>query len=248
MAEGFFARIGNLWSGFMSLWIKDRENENPEAVFEAAINQRVKQYGTLKEQVSNILYLRNKLAIDHEKKEAELREVMAQIPVAVDAGEDEVALVLLERKNALQAEIASIDAELATISEEAEAAKATLLSFRSEIDKLKKEKEVLLARKETAEARIQIQDQLSSLSPEADIKALENVREHIGQLQAQAEIGQELDDTSLESKLASIRQRTGNIQAQSELAALKAARLQRAEAEEQNSGDRTAEATPEKSI
>ena len=248
MAEGFFARIGNLWSGFLSLWIKDRETENPEAVFESAINQRVKQYQELKAQVSNILYLRNKLSADHEKKEKALKEVMAQIPVAVDSGEDEVALVLLERKNALQSELTSIKSELGTISEEAETAKATLVSFRADIDKLKKELEVLLARKETAEARIKIQDRLSNLSPDADIKALENVREHIGQLQAQADIGQEIDDNSLDSRLDAIRKRTGNAQAQSELAALKAARLQREEAQEQTAGERAAETTPEKSI
>ena len=36
---GFFQRISNLWRGFLSLWISNIEQENPEAVYEAAINE-----------------------------------------------------------------------------------------------------------------------------------------------------------------------------------------------------------------
>ena len=35
---GFFARMGNLWKGFLSLWISDIEKENPEIAYENSIN------------------------------------------------------------------------------------------------------------------------------------------------------------------------------------------------------------------
>ena len=38
---GIFERLGNVWRGFLSLWISDIESRNPEAVYEAAIGERV---------------------------------------------------------------------------------------------------------------------------------------------------------------------------------------------------------------
>ena len=33
---GFFDRLANIWKGFISLWISDVENKNPDAVYESA--------------------------------------------------------------------------------------------------------------------------------------------------------------------------------------------------------------------
>ena len=39
---GFFDRLANVWRGFLSLWVSDIESRNPEAVYEAAIDERVR--------------------------------------------------------------------------------------------------------------------------------------------------------------------------------------------------------------
>ena len=36
---GFFDRLANVWRGFLSLWVSDIESRNPEAVYEAAIDE-----------------------------------------------------------------------------------------------------------------------------------------------------------------------------------------------------------------
>jgi phage shock protein A len=221
---GFFDRLANLWSGFWSLWIGGAERRNPEAIYLSAINGRVRQYSQLKKAVSNIIYLRNKLSAELDAKQKELREINTQIPVAVDEGEDEVALHLIERKDALTADVAGIQQELAKTSAEAEDAKQSLLAFQSEIEKLRKEKESMLAKQQNAQARIKIQETLSGLSTDADIKALDNVREHIGKLQAQADMGSELGDSSLDSKLRRIKAKASTSAARAQLDAIKRAR------------------------
>ena len=95
---GVFDRISNIWKGFISLWISEVEQSNPEAVYEAAIEERVKKHRELKKAVSGIVYLRNKLSAELEQAEKQLVEVEAQIPIAVDEGEDDVALVLLQKR------------------------------------------------------------------------------------------------------------------------------------------------------
>ena len=56
---------------------------------------------------------------------------------------------------------------------------------------------------------------------DADTQALENVREAIHKKEAQADIGKELQDSSIDSKLAKIKAKTGSARARQRLAALK---------------------------
>lgn len=218
---GFFDRLANVWKGFLSLWVSDIESRNPEAVYEAAIDERVHKHRDLKKAVSGIVYLRNKLSNELETKERELKEVMAQLPVAIADGEDEVALVLIQKKDELTGQIEALSAELKKVSDQAEEAKSGLLAFQSEIEKLKREKEQMLAQKANAEARIQIQDTLDGLSTDADVKALDNVREHISKLQAEADIGSEIQGDSLDAKLAKIKEKAANSSARSQLEEMK---------------------------
>ncbi len=225
MAEGgFFARLGNLWGGFISLFVGNLEKENPEAVYEAAINARKKQYAELKKAVSGIIVLRNKLSSELDEKKKAAADIDAQIATAVEADEDDVALVLLQRKDTLTARVAEIEAELDRARDEAETAKSSIITFQAEIEKLEREKVQMLAKKENAQARIQIQESLDGLSMQADIKALDNVRDHIDRLHAEADVNQEIGDVSLDKKLAKIKAASGTASARSQLESLKKAR------------------------
>ncbi len=218
---GFFDRLGQVWKGFLSLWISDLENRNPEAVYEAAIDERVKKHRELKKAVSGIVYLRNKLQNELETKERELAEVNLQIPVAVEEGEDEAALVLLQKKGELETALAELAVELEKVSGQAEEAKSGLIAFQGEIEKLKREKTEMIAKKANAEARISIQETLDGLSTDADIKALENVRETINKKAAEADVAGEIKGESLDDKLKKIKAKTANASAKAQLAELK---------------------------
>ena len=225
---GFFDRIANLWNGFWSSLLGSAEKSNPELIYEAAIQERLNKHRELKKAVSGIVYLRNKLEAEREQKTKELAEVNAQLPVAVESGDDEVALVLIEKKNELEKALSDLAGELAKVSTQAEEAKDGLLAFQGEIEKLKRERDEMLAKKATAEARIKIQESLDGMSTDADIKALENVREHIQKLAAQADVGQEMKDGSLDARLKAVKAKTGNAAAKSQLEELK--KLQAAKA------------------
>lgn len=218
---GFFDRLTQVWKGFLSLWVSDLENRNPEAVYEAAIDERVKKHRELKKAVSGIVYLRNKLQNELDAKQRELAEVNLQIPVAVEEGEDEAALVLLQKKDELESQIGDLTAELEKVSGQAEEAKSGLIQFQAEIEKLKREKTEMIAKKANAEARISIQETLDGLSTDADIKALENVRETINKKAAEADVAGEIKGESLDDKLKKIKAKTANASAKAQLAELK---------------------------
>lgn len=240
MAEGgFFDRLSNLINGFFSLFIGNAEKRNPEAVYEAAIEERIKKHRDIKKAVSGIVYLRNKLTDELAGKEKELRDVNAQIPVAVESGDDDVALVLLQKKNELEKQIADLNTELEKVSKQADEAKEGLVAFAAEIDKLKRERDAMLAKKATAEARIKIQESLDGLSTDADLKALETVREHINKLGAEADVGSELKNDSLDARLKKIKEKAGDATARSQLDELKKQMAARSAAAEGASAKKT---------
>ncbi len=72
---------------------------------------------------------------------------------------------------------------------------------------------------------MRIQDQLEGLSLDAEVKALDTVREHIKNTIAQANLGDELSSSSLDARLAArSKTQTGDVQAKQQLADLKAKR------------------------
>ena len=213
----FFSRLANLWKGFLSLFIEGIEVANPEIVYESAINARVQQYQKLMKAVSGIVYLRNKLQKELETKSKELKQIQTQIPVAVQQGEEEAALVLIERKNVLTAEIDQLQADLHQTVKEADEAKANLVTFQGEIEKLKREKESMLARRENALGKQKIHEALSGISVDADIKALDAVRESIHKMEAQVDVAKEVAGGGLDSKLKKIQAATVTSTAKAEL-------------------------------
>jgi phage shock protein A len=107
------------------------------------------------------------------------------------------------------------------VSTQAEDAKQGLVAFQGEIEELKREKNEMLAKKANAEARIQIQETLEGLSTDADIRALENVRESIHKTVAEAQVGAEIQDDSLDSKLEDIKKKAQGASARSQLEEMK---------------------------
>ena len=79
----------------------------------------------------------------------------------------------------------------------------------------------MLAKAKTADARIKIQESLDGLSMDADTQALENVRSGINKRVAEADIGTELEENSMDRKLAEIKRKAGSAQDRSKLEKLK---------------------------
>ena len=97
--------------------------------------------------------------------------------------------------------VAELQADLGISVKDADGAKAALMQVQVEIKKLKSEKDQMLAKMASAQARIRIQEQLEGLSVDAEVKALDTVRTHINNLQAQAKLGAELQENSLDHRL-----------------------------------------------
>jgi phage shock protein A len=219
---GFFKRLSNLLSGFMSLWISDVEKEHPEIAYENAINAMVEKYAKLKHATAAIIRRRDEIQNRYTSQAKELAEVSSDLDVAVQTAKDDLALILIQKKNELEKQVAELKGDMETAAKDADSAKSSLIQVQSEIKKLQAEKDNMLAKMESAKARIRIQEQLDGLSVDAEVKALDNVRGHIKNTVAEANLGSELAESSLDQRLKALRAQTGDVTARSQLDEMKA--------------------------
>lgn len=231
MAEiNFFSRLANLWAGFVSLWITDVEKRHPEIAYQNAIDSMIEKYTRLKSATAAIIRRRQDLELRMKSEEGELASVAADLEGAMATGQDDLAVVLIQKKNALDASIAILKGDLTQAQTDAEEAKDSLLQVKNEIEKLKAEKDRMLAQMQSAQARVKIQNQLEGLSVDAEVRALDNVREHIKNTVAEANLGKELRDSDLDVRLAKLRQSSGAVTAKQQLEEMKKMRAAQAAA------------------
>jgi phage shock protein A len=221
-------RLANLWQGFVSLWISDVEKKHPEIAYQNALDSMIEKYTKLKSATAAIMRRREEIAARLASDTEELAAIGADLNAALATGQDELGIVLIQKKNALEASIKSLEQDMQQARGDADEAKDSLLQVKSEIQKLKDEKDRMLAQMHSAQARLKIQSQLDGLSVDAEVRALDNVREHIKNTVAEAKMGSELRESDLDVRLNKLRQSSGAITARQQLEAMKQARASQA--------------------
>ena len=83
----------------------------------------------------------------------------------------------------------------------------------------------MLAKLETAEARIKMQETLDGFSLDADVQALDNIRSSINKKVAEADVNAEMANESLDNKLERLKEKGSSLRAQKKLEELKKKRL-----------------------
>jgi phage shock protein A len=216
-----FMRLANLWRGFLSLWISDVEKNHPEIAYENAINSMIGKYAKLRSATAAIIRRRDEINDRVNTAKGNLAQVARDLETALATNQDDLALVLIQKKTALEAELAELSTEAQQAQADSDDAKSSLLSVKSEIDKLKAEKDRMLAKMNSAQARLRIQQQLDGLSVDAEVKALDNVREHIKNTISEANLNKELRDSDLDTRLKDLQKQSGTATAQAQLEEMK---------------------------
>ena len=226
---GMFRRMRSLFRGLFGSWVRGHEQERPEVVYEQAIAERVRQYRELKDAVAGILYMRNKLESEIAERRAEIARLHDDVRRAVRRGEEESSLALISHKQALFEDLERAEHELEQVRTQAEEAKTNLVRFREEIRSLVREKGRMLATLANARARRRLQSAIEGLSVDAEMDALENVREHISRVVMESEVNKELGEEgdAFRMKLRGFRDEARRESARAELESLKQELLSR---------------------
>lgn len=229
----FFARLGNLWSGFVSLWISDVEKNHPEIAYENSINSLTNKYVKLRHATAAIIRRRDEINARADIAKKQLTQITTDLEAALATNQDDLSMVLIQKKNALDAEMQELVNEAQQAGSDADDAKNSLLTVKSEIEKLKAEKDRMLAKMKSAQARLQIQSQIEGLSVEADVQALDKVREHIKNTVSEANLSREIHESDLDVRLKNLQRTSGAITAKAQLEEMKRQRAAQASATKQ---------------
>lgn len=216
-----FSRLANLVRGFLSLFVTGLEQQHPEIAYENAINTMIEKYNKLKSATAGLIRLREDAADRLQKAQSQQKELAAMLEQAMATNQDDLAVELIERKDAVEAEIASMQAELEAAGKDVDTAKNALTEVKGEIGKLKAEKDRMLAKMQSAQARTRINDQLEGLSVDAELRALENVRTGIKDTIAKAKLGDELRESDLDTRLNALKASSSKATARAKLDAMK---------------------------
>lgn len=221
--NAIMSRLWNLWTGFVALWVTDIEKEHPEIAYQNSIASMTEKYTKLKQASGRIIARRLDLEGRLQTAKAELSQVSTQLNTALATNQDDLAMVLIQKKNALDEDIKGLEADFAEADKDAEEAKASLLDMKGEIDRLKSEKDRMIAKFQSAQARIKIQESLDGLSIDAEVQALAGVRDHIKGRVAEAKLGSELRESDLDQRLKSLNRSAGAVTARAQLEQMKKA-------------------------
>src|SRR3990167_7580930 len=90
--NAIFARLANLWSGFISLWVSDIEKEHPEIAYQNAIASMIQKYTQLKAATGAIIARRLEITSRLETHERELASVSTDLEAALATNQDDLAV------------------------------------------------------------------------------------------------------------------------------------------------------------
>lgn len=222
------SRLWNLWNGFLALWVQKKENAHPEIAYQNSIQSMTQKYIKLKSAAGRVISRRDGLRGQVEDAERDLAKVVRDLNAAVATSQDDLAVVLIQKKNQLTEGLEALRPELATAEKDAETMKNNLIEVQGEIQNLKAEKDRMVGLLNSAEARIQIQSSLDGLSLDAEVQALAGVRDHIKGRVAEANLGAELRSTDLDVRMKDLTRQSASVNARAELEAMKRAAAQTA--------------------
>ncbi len=217
-----FDRITNVGKGALSNAAGDIERNNPEAVYEAAIDKRTAAIGEHMAALSGLAARRDKHAAAVQTDERELAQLTPLIEAAKDQGEEEVARQLQDRRRELTGSIERQTADVLGLAEQVEQTKAALVQLREHVQELKREQVAALAQLSAAEAQVEIHDSVMGLSDKASERALDSVRESVNVMHRKAHEGYlDSEGNSIRGKVEAMTRSSAKQDAREELERLK---------------------------
>ena len=218
-----FDRLSDLAKSKTEKVVGDVERNNPEAVYEAAVEGRLRSMAEHKDIAAALVVQRNRLSDKLGRAQSELEQLLVALKGALQEDDDDTALVLEYRRQEVMASVESQTAELVRVSDQVEETKRALNKLRVDTEALKREAIAAVAHKEVAEAQIEIYDTISGLADTASAKALSSVRDNVASLNRKAHPGY-LDDegNSIRGRAEAMGKKAAEERARAELEQMKA--------------------------
>ena len=220
-----FTRFFNFMTGWLRHGQGRLEATRPEIVYEQALRDQKKKYEKMEEAVSGLVYNRNRINQDLEDARKELEEVQRMLEQAIRDAQSEdkataeeailVGTMLHEQEEALLQRIAQLTESRDAANARIEEYQQKLIEYQARIKQLEEEKANAIAQAQVDRETIRLNRELSGMTVDDDSDSLNELREKLGRLHAQATMTDEMRGKSLEDRLRQYKLRARSESARS---------------------------------
>jgi len=140
--------------------------EDPRETLDYSYEKQLELLQNVKRGVAEVTTSKKRLELQKIKLEQNLKKLDDQAHEALKAGREDLARIALERKTQSQAEIDSLDLQIADIQKEQEKLMVTEKRLAAKIESFRSTKETIKAQYSAAEAQVKITESVSGISEE----------------------------------------------------------------------------------
>ncbi len=188
-------------SGRMSTVIKAKISklldraEDPSETLEYSYQKQIEQLQNVKKGIADVVTAKKRLQLQEEKYRSQVVKLDTQARQALAAGQEDLARTALERKNAVQGDLQSLDDQIKQLEQQQEQLTESEQKLRTKIEQFRSKKEVIKAQYSAAEAQVRISEAATGVGEEmADVGlAMQRALDKTEQMKARASAVQELE-------------------------------------------------------
>ena len=188
-------------SGRMSTVVKAKISklldraEDPAETLEYSYQKQLEQLQNVKKGIADVVTAKKRLQLQEEKYRDQVVKLDTQARQAVAAGQEDLARTALERKNAIQTDLQSLDSQITQLEQQQQQLTESEQKLRTKIEQFRSKKEVIKAQYSAAEAQVRISEAATGVGEEmADVGlAMQRAVDKTEQMQARASAVQELE-------------------------------------------------------
>ncbi len=188
-------------TGRMSTVIKSKISkrldraEDPAEVLEYGYQKQLENLQNVKKGIADVVTAKKRLQLQEEKIQQQVVKLDTQARQALAAGQEDLARTALERKSGIQAELQSLDSQIAELQGQQEQMTAAEAKLRSQIEQFRSKKEVIKAQYSAAEAQVRISEAATGVGDQmADVgQAMQRALDKTEDMKARASAVQELE-------------------------------------------------------
>lgn len=198
--------------------------EDPQKMLNQLIMDMSEQYNKAKIQVAQAIADEKKLKRQWDEEKGKLQMWANRAELAVQKGDDQLALQALSRKKEHENIAAQFEQQWMAQKEATDALRNKLRDLSNKIEEAKRKKNLLIARQKRAEAQKSIQKTMGSFNDTSSFDAFSRMEEKVSNIESQAEAEAELDSDmaadDLDKQFADLEKNDPGLE--DDLAALKA--------------------------
>lgn len=217
---GIFSRINTIFKSNVNDMLT--KAEDPEKMVNQMIIDMSEQYNKAKVEVATTIAEEKKLKRSLEEQEAKMNDWAMKAQLAVEKGDDQLALLALNKKKEFENLADQFRSQYEAQKQANDKLKAGLRDLGNKLEEAKRKKSLIIAKSKRAEAQQSIQRTMSSLNDKSAFDTFSRMEEKANEKENQAIAEAELNDLMGDADLEDQFSKLEDDSVADELAALKA--------------------------